>query len=122
MEKTQEIILQTNSESQAKICVHSDITKYLKIHQIDGIKFMFENCFVQNSGCILAHCMGLGKTLQVISMLHAVINSSEYPTNKILVLCPISTISMWKEEIVRWLAPINDAHRKLQIFELEQKE
>ncbi len=122
MEKTQEIILKANNESTTKTFVHSDITKYLKVHQIDGIKFLFENCYEKDSGCILAHCMGLGKTLQVISLLHSVINSSEYRTDKILVLCTVSTISNWKEEIVRWLAPINDGHRKLQIFELEQKE
>lgn len=120
-EMRQEIILKTNAETRIKTFVHSDVTKYLKTHQIDGIKFLFENCYEQNSGCILAHCMGLGKTLQVISLLHAVINSNEYPTNKILVLCPISTIINWKEEIVRWLDPI-DGHRRLQILELDQKE
>ncbi|KAG4067204.1 hypothetical protein HA402_000195 [Bradysia odoriphaga] len=117
-----EIILKTNSKTQKKTVVHSDVTKYLKNHQVDGIKFMFENCFEQNSGCILAHCMGLGKTLQVIALLHAVINSKEYKTNKILVLCPISTIMNWKEEILRWLGSINDGHRKLQILELGQKD
>lgn len=117
----EEIELKTNSKTQTKTVVHTDISKYLKAHQIDGIKFMFENCYEQNSGCILAHCMGLGKTLQVISLLHSVISLKEYSTNKILVLCPISTIINWKEEIVRWLAPIND-QRKLQIYELDQKE
>ena len=41
--------------------------------QVDGIKFMYDSCYgsVDNlekypgSGCVLAHCMGLGKTLQV---------------------------------------------------------
>ncbi|XP_037030539.1 uncharacterized protein LOC119070351 isoform X7 [Bradysia coprophila] len=120
--QNREIILKANSKTQKKTVVHSDVTKYLKNHQIDGIKFMFENCFEQNSGCILAHCMGLGKTLQVISLLHAVINSKEYKTNKILVLCPISTIMNWKEEILRWLGSINDGHRKLQILELGQRD
>lgn len=121
-EKNQELILKTNGETQEATIVHPDVSRYLKVHQVDGIKFLFKNCFEKNSGCILAHCMGLGKTLQVISLIHTVINSREYETNKILVLCPISTIMNWKEEIVRWLSQIDDGHRKLQILELEQKE
>lgn len=119
--ENREIVLKSDGKKQRKTFVHSEITKHLKTHQIDGIKFMFQNCYEQNSGCILAHCMGLGKTLQVISLLHALINSREYETNKILVLCPISTIMNWKEEAVRWLGPIK-GHREFQIIELEQKE
>lgn len=119
--ETKEIVLKINSKKQTKTVLHTEIVKYVKPHQVDGIKFMFENCYEQNSGCILAHCMGLGKTLQVIALLHSVVSLKEYSTNKILVLCPISTIINWKEEIVRWLAPIKD-QRKLQIYELEQKE
>lgn len=117
-----ELLLKRNSKTLEKIYVHPDVSKHLKNHQIDGIKFLFENCYEENSGCILAHCMGLGKTLQVISLLHAVINSTEYLTNKILVLAPVSTLMNWKEEIVRWLGPISDAHRKLKILEFGQNE
>lgn len=51
------------------------LVKKLKPHQGKGIKFMWDACFEslkriqksKGSGCILAHCMGLGKTFQVIS-------------------------------------------------------
>lgn len=122
IESNGQILLKTNGKTHEKIYVHPDVSKHLKTHQIDGIKFLFQNCFEENSGCILAHCMGLGKTLQVISMLHAVVNSKEFDTNRILILCPISTIMNWKEEIIRWLGPITDGHRRLQILELGQKE
>jgi transcriptional regulator ATRX len=40
---------------------------------VKGVKFMWDVCFeslkqiekTKGSGCILAHCMGLGKTFQV---------------------------------------------------------
>jgi SNF2 family DNA or RNA helicase len=59
---------------QRMIQVDPKIACHLKPHQIEGLKFMWDNCFesvkmIQKgkkaSGCILAHCMGLGKTLQI---------------------------------------------------------
>ena len=49
--------------------VSNKISRHLKEHQIQGITFMFESCFEsleeikngsEGSGCVLAHCMGLG--------------------------------------------------------------
>lgn len=49
----------------------------LKDHQIDGTRFLFQRCIGsvekvkagdRGKGCILAHSMGLGKTLQVHSV------------------------------------------------------
>lgn len=68
------LILDYNEETKTFIKVHPDIAKHLKQHQRDGVKFMYDSCYggvealkkSSGSGCILAHCMGLGKTLQVI--------------------------------------------------------
>lgn len=43
--------------------------KTLKYHQIEGLKFMWERVYVKRQGCLLAHSMGLGKTIQIISLL-----------------------------------------------------
>lgn len=119
-----ELILDYDSKKKEKIIVHPDITKHLKEHQHDGIKFMYDCCYgsVDNmekfpgSGCILAHCMGLGKTLQLISLLNTVISYPQLKTDRILVICPKSTVMNWKEEIERWVNPIHGKRRRLKLF------
>lgn len=114
MNTESEIILDYDSKRKENICVHSEIVKHLKPHQIDGIRFMYDCCFgsVDNiakytgSGCILAHCMGLGKTLQLIAILHTIIRYPQLKTHKILVICPKSTVMNWSDEITHWLGPI----------------
>jgi len=81
--------------------VSPKLVEQLKPHQCDGIRFLWNNVFesidaIQNkkrqgNGCILAHCMGLGKTLQVISFLHTIFNYKNITNmNTCLVLCPIN--------------------------------
>ena len=55
------------------VTVNARLAEKLKSHQIEGVMFMWDATFesvqkLQKSrggGCILAHCMGLGKTFQV---------------------------------------------------------
>lgn len=120
----EDIILDYDSKKKINIIVHRDIQKHLKSHQTDGIKFMYDCCYGSvdslkdhaGSGCILAHCMGLGKTLQLISLLHTVISYPQLKTNKVLVICPKSTVLNWKEEIERWMGPIKEG-RRLKLFQ-----
>uniref|UniRef100_V5GNJ3 Transcriptional regulator ATRX n=1 Tax=Anoplophora glabripennis TaxID=217634 RepID=V5GNJ3_ANOGL len=53
----------------------------------------------EGSGCILAHCMGLGKTFQVITLLHTLFSYEEMNTKHVLVVCPTSTVANWKKEV-----------------------
>lgn len=122
-----EILLDYDSKRKEKIVIHAEIQKLLKDHQIDGIKFMYDCCYgsVDNiekdtgSGCILAHCMGLGKTLQLITLLHTVISYPQLKSDRILVICPKSTVMNWKDEIERWLKPIKNS-RPLKLFQFPE--
>ncbi|CAD7079720.1 unnamed protein product [Hermetia illucens] len=119
-----ELILDFHSETKTFIKIDPDIVKHLKAHQVDGIKFMYDNTYgmvdhlkkYRGSGCILAHCMGLGKTLQIVALLHTVINYKELDTSKILVLCPKSTVMNWADEIRRWLGPQKCSNLKIFSF------
>lgn len=41
--------------------VDENLVIILKPHQRDGVSFMWNALFKDDHGCILAHCMGLGK-------------------------------------------------------------
>lgn len=126
VEVIEDVILDYDTEKKELIMVHRDILKHLKSHQTEGIKFMYDCCYGsvdsieqhQGSGCILAHCMGLGKTLQLISLLHTVISYPQLKTTKVLVICPKSTVLNWKEEIERWLSPIKNG-RRLKLYQFQ---
>ncbi|XP_060644680.1 transcriptional regulator ATRX homolog [Drosophila nasuta] len=118
-------ILDYLEKTKTFVQVDEDLVKLLKPHQIDGIKFMYDSCYGgidhskknTGSGCILAHCMGLGKTLQLIALLHTVISYKELNTSKVLVLCPKSTVMNWADELQRWLGPLKSKTKyKVYVF------
>ncbi|XP_052855125.1 transcriptional regulator ATRX homolog isoform X2 [Drosophila gunungcola] len=120
-----DLILDYIESTKTFIKVNEDLVKLLKPHQRDGVRFMYDSCYGgievgkinAGSGCILAHCMGLGKTLQLIALLHTAISYKELNTSKILVLCPKSTVMNWADEFQQWLCGIkNDNRIKVFIF------
>nr|CAH7748326.1 unnamed protein product [Callosobruchus chinensis] len=74
-----------------------------------------DRCDKEGSGCILAHCMGLGKTLQVITLTHTLLTHSEKThVNRVMVVCPINTVLNWKAEYKMWM-PKNSS---VEVYEL----
>uniref|UniRef100_A0A803V8H5 Chromodomain-helicase-DNA-binding protein 1-like n=1 Tax=Ficedula albicollis TaxID=59894 RepID=A0A803V8H5_FICAL len=72
----------------------------LRPYQLEGINWLVQ-CYEVQHGCILADEMGLGKTCQTISLLLYLtkkISSKE----RFLILCPLSVLSNWKEELERF--------------------
>lgn len=111
-ESEEELILDFDPKKKITIAVHPKLVKKLKDHQKEGIKFMYDTCYGSiadevktESGCILAHCMGLGKTLQLITLLHTLImHPNQLKTSRVLVICPKSTITNWYEEFKKWIS------------------
>lgn len=124
-----ELILDYDPKRNITIKVHPLLVTKLKDHQKEGIKFMYDTCYGSiadkvktESGCILAHCMGLGKTLQLIAMLHTLIRYPEHlKTSHVLVICPKSTIMNWYEEFKKWLDKIEVKGLKIYFLEDQKK-
>ncbi|PVU96340.1 hypothetical protein BB561_001238 [Smittium simulii] len=113
--------------------------KWLKPHQVDSVKFMWKNLINcdgnpnENTqhGCVIAHAMGLGKTLQVVTFIYTLLeavhidkailkklksnlpaNSKKYKLSgvpkefhgkQILILCPPTLQTNWQREFQKWL-------------------
>jgi SNF2 family DNA or RNA helicase len=73
--KEGEVVEEGDQDKEPPVLVAKKLAKRLKPHQIDGIRFIWQNLIVDISklrdpdhgglGCVLAHSMGLGKTIQV---------------------------------------------------------
>ena len=80
--------------------------------QAKGVKFMWDACFESMAqseggkvpgGAILAHCMGLGKTLQTITLAHTILDNPRIGVHRVLVICPVNTVKNWEDEFDKWL-------------------
>ncbi|XP_054568059.1 chromodomain-helicase-DNA-binding protein 1-like [Eptesicus fuscus] len=72
----------------------------LRSYQLEGVNWLAQRFHCQN-GCILGDEMGLGKTCQTIALFIYLAGrlNDEGP---FLILCPLSVLSNWKEEIERF--------------------
>ncbi|KAK0739036.1 P-loop containing nucleoside triphosphate hydrolase protein [Apiosordaria backusii] len=100
------------------IRISEHLGELMKPHQLDGVRFMFENIVVcdKDTGCLLAHEMGLGKTLQVIALMMTIAeaNSSDnagvrrqIPARlrrlSAVIVCPPGLVANWEAEISKWV-------------------
>lgn len=131
-EKIKEIdklVLDFDEETKEDLLtVDKKLVKKLKPHQAVGIKFMWDACFETieridsstGSGCILAHCMGLGKSLQVVGLTHTLLtHSRKTGVEKVLVICPLSTVLNWVNEYKIWLRQC-EKNKSIEIFEISK--
>ena len=76
------------------------IKAVLREYQLEGIRWM-TRMFDDGCSCILADEMGLGKTLQSISFL-ACLHEMRGAKGPHLVICPLSVLSSWMDELQKW--------------------
>lgn len=105
-------------EDQSFVYLNPKIGSLIQPHQKEGVQFMWRALTTNPQklqGCLLAHTMGLGKTMQVITILVTIAEAAmsadaslrnQVPeslrTSQTLVLCPPSLVENWYEEFVMW--------------------
>ena len=100
------------------IFINPKIGRRIQEHQKDGVRFMWRELTADHNklqGCLLSHTMGLGKTMQVITLLVTIAEAAKSTNDKVssqvppalrksqtLVLCPPSLLDNWYEEFLMW--------------------
>ena len=101
------------SKDYVTVNVDPHLSKVLRPHQVEGVRFMYE-CLMgyrdfDGNGCLLADEMGLGKTLMTITTIWTLLKQNPFldqknaVVNKVLVVCPVTLISNWRQEFKKWL-------------------
>jgi SNF2 family DNA or RNA helicase len=123
------IINPLHTPDQEPIPIEANIAQMMKPYQLDGAQFLWRELtgdLDRAQGCLLAHTMGLGKTMQSITLLQCVDFASrsssvsirnQLPLDlrlgndrgqrvlKCLVICPSSLLQNWRRELDYWLRP-----------------
>jgi SNF2 family DNA or RNA helicase len=115
---------------QDPIYIEQKIADAMKSYQLEGVQFLWRELTgdLDNAqGCLLAHTMGLGKTMQSIALLCAVDVASRSSSMNVvrqlpkdlrlgdedrgkrslrfLIICPPSLIQNWERELKQWAHP-----------------
>lgn len=105
------LVMKRTLDAKVDVIVDPLLSKKLRQHQRDGIKFLYE-CVMglrdfDGHGAILADEMGLGKTLQTIALLWTLLKQSPSghgsSIKKVLIVCPATLVNNWRKEFRKWL-------------------
>ncbi|XP_014671870.1 PREDICTED: transcriptional regulator ATRX-like [Priapulus caudatus] len=126
---TTKLVLERDPKTKEPLVeVCSELVLQLKPHQVEGVQFMWD-CLVETldqldkgeegSGAILAHCMGLGKTLQVVTFIHTMLMNERTcgKLRTVLVVAPLNTVLNWEAEFKKWQVNI-DEDEQVPVYEL----
>ena len=76
-----------------------ELTKVLKDYQMQCADFLLER-ISSDKGALVAHGMGLGKSLTTLAFLEAY--THRFPGTRAVVCCPKGMVSPWNDEIAQW--------------------
>lgn len=100
-------------DADLKVYIEPFLAEKLRPHQKEGVQFMYDNLAGKKVpgyfGCILADSMGLGKTLQAITLLYTLLRKDALYgsfAKKGIIVAPATLVDNWKEEITKWLGPV----------------
>ena len=107
------VLYRPNVLDKGKVAVVVDpiLGEKLRPHQREGVKFIFE-CVMglkegfKGNGCILADGMGLGKTIQAVTLIWTLLRQglNGLPAaKKVMVVAPSSLVGNWQNEFKKWL-------------------
>jgi len=124
--KPHDIVLEFDTVKKIPIVkISKELAKVLKIHQVEGIHFLWNTVFetvektntTEGTGCILAHRMGIGKTLQIIVIIYTIMCHTQINIKTFLIICPPGLIYNWMDEIYKWLKDI-DIDEVVKVYDL----
>jgi SNF2 family DNA or RNA helicase len=92
-------VVDTGADWYKGFRISSSIQKILHEHQYDCMLFILDN-LRRNRGTIVAHAMGMGKTLSVLVSLQ--VYSTKNKDMRAIVTCPKGMVQPWAEEIDNW--------------------
>lgn len=120
-------------DDEEDIFIAPQIARTIKPHQIGGVRFLFDNIIESPKrfndsggfGCILAHSMGLGKTLQVVCFCDIFLRYT--PSKWVVCVMPINTLQNWNAEFDMWIPKHSDNHeyirpREFDVFVLNDQQ
>ncbi|CAG9533747.1 unnamed protein product [Cercopithifilaria johnstoni] len=110
------------ASNEPDVYVPFHLNDVLQPHQLGGIRFMYGNIIESvkdyakspGFGCILAHAMGLGKTIQIIAFTDVFVRTTS--AKKILIIVPVNTIQNWYSEFEKWLPKVTEAGENIRPF------
>lgn len=94
--------LKQGSAHQLKCRLAKGFKGKLRKYQREGLEYLI-NLYNCGTGGLLADEMGLGKTVQALAFLYTVL---EQEKGLILVVCPVSALSVWEQEARRFCPDI----------------
>lgn len=101
----------TNPRAKYTCAIDGFLAKKLMPHQISGIQFLFDVlCGFKDprlQGAVLADSMGLGKTLQILTLMWTLMKQNPFDSknpliNKCIIVTPVSLVDNWDSEITKW--------------------